>query len=624
MTLTPAFLDELRARTVLSTLVGKTVKLAKAGREYKGCCPFHQENTPSFYVNDDKAFYHCFGCSAHGDAIRWMTDQRGLPFIDAVKELAQAAGMELPELDRQSAAKAERAKGLHEAMQAAAEWFESQLGGIEGSEARALLDRRGIRPETAKAFGMGYAPDARGKLRTALKEFGDAMLVEAGLLIQVDGKEPYDRFRGRLMIPIRDPRGRVIAFGGRVIGAGEPKYLNSPDTPLFDKGRTLYNLDRAAPASRKADRIIVVEGYMDVIALAQAGFGEAVAPLGTALTEAQLERLWRLSDVPVLCFDGDSAGQKAAIRAAHRALPMLAPGRSLAFVTLPPGQDPDDVIRASGAAAMDKLLGETQPLVDRLWADELAAQPLTTPEERAGLKARLADLAAAIADTNVGHEYRGEFRRRFDTHFAPAPRVWNAPRSSGGMKNGKWRPAPPTGGDHPMAQAIRANGIDPALAKPVLAGLIRQPSEIARHFDVLGALKFAGGALGALFAAMVDAVVSDPTLDSAALRTILASSGFDPIVRDLLRADATPYSFTRKEIDIDRARADLDEAIAILAARPEVDSALKEATLAAMRFEEGAWERQAALVIERQALEARLANLCQANEDERTTGLEDS
>ncbi|WP_066648985.1 MULTISPECIES: DNA primase [Sphingomonas] len=628
MTLTPAFLDELRARTVLSTLVGKSMKLTKAGREYKGCCPFHQEKTPSFYVNDEKGFYHCFGCSAHGDAIRWMTDQRGLPFIDAVKELAAAAGLDMPEQDRASVVRAERAKGLHDVMQAAADWFSAQLGGIEGSEARTLLERRGIRPETAKAFGMGYAPDARGKLRTALKEFGDAMLVEAGLLIQVDDKEPYDRFRGRLMIPIRDPRGRVIAFGGRVIGSGEPKYLNSPDTPLFDKGRTLYNLDRAAPASRKANRVIVVEGYMDVIALAQAGFDEAVAPLGTALTEAQLERLWRLSDVPVLCFDGDGAGQRAAIRAAHRALPMLAPGRSLAFVTLPPGQDPDDVIRASGAAAMDKLLGETQPLVDRLWADELAAQPLATPEERAGLKARLGERAAAIVDANVGQEYRAEFRRRFDAHFAPAPRVWNAPRAASGPRSAKWRPAAPIGGDHPKAQAIRQSGIDPALAKPVLAGLIRHPGEIARHIEVIGALKFSGGALGALFAAMVDAVVADPALDSDALRTILATSGFDPIVRDLLRADATPYSFTRKEIDPDRARADLDEAIAILAARPEVDSALQEATLAAMRFEDGAWERQAALVIERQALEARLANLCQANEDDRTdgrtTGLEDS
>ncbi len=624
MTLTPAFLDELRARTLLSGLIGKSLKLTKAGREYKGCCPFHNEKTPSFYVNDDKGFYHCFGCSAHGDAIRWMTDQRGLPFIDAVKELAQAAGLEMPEQDRASAAKAERAKGLHDVMQGAADWFTAQLGGIEGAEARALLDRRGIRPETAKAFGMGYAPDARGKLRAALKEFGDAMLVEAGLLIQVDGKEPYDRFRGRLMIPIRDPRGRVIAFGGRVIGSGEPKYLNSPDTPLFDKGRTLYNLDRAAPASRKAGRVIVVEGYMDVIALAQAGFGEAVAPLGTALTEAQLERLWRLSDVPLLCFDGDGAGQKAAIRAAHRALPMLAPGRSLSFVTLPPGQDPDDLIRRDGSQAMAALLETPQPLVDRLWLDELAAQPLATPEERAGLKARLADHAAAIADANVGHEYRAEFRRRFDAHFASPARSWTAPRSAGAVKNGKWRPAPPIGGDHPRAQAIGRHGIDPALAKPVLAGLIRHPGEIARHLEILGSLKSAGGPIGDLFAAVADAALMHGELDSEGLRTILARSGFDQMVRELLRADATPYSFTQADADRDRAHADLEEAIAILATRPEVDSALDEATSAAMRFEEGAWERQAALVKERQALEARLANLCQANEDARTTGLEDS
>ena len=239
MTLTPAFLDELRARTSLSALVGKSVKLTKAGREHKGCCPFHNEKTPSFYVNDDKGFYHCFGCSAHGDAIRWMTDQRGLPFIDAVKELAQAAGLEMPAQDRQSAEKAERAKGLHEAMADAATWFAEQLNGLSGNDARALLDRRGISQETARTFGMGFAPDSRGRLKTALKEYGDPALVECGLLIQVEGKDPYDRFRGRLMIPIRDARGRTIAFGGRILDQGEPKYLNSPDTPLFDKGRTL-------------------------------------------------------------------------------------------------------------------------------------------------------------------------------------------------------------------------------------------------------------------------------------------------------------------------------------------------------------------------------------------------
>ena len=622
MTLTPQFLDELRSRTLLSALVGKSVKLQKAGREFRGCCPFHNEKTPSFYVNDDKAFYHCFGCSAHGDAIRWMTDQRGLPFIDAVKELAQAAGMDMPAMDPRAAEKAEAAKGLYEAMDDAARWFTEQLMGIAGGEARAVLERRGITPETARAFGMGFSPDSRGKLKAQLKEYGDALLVEAGLLIKVDDKEPYDRFRGRLMIPIRDPRGRVIAFGGRVIGDGEPKYLNSPDTPLFDKGRTLYNLDRAAAAARKSGRVIVVEGYMDVIALAQAGFGEAVAPLGTALTEAQLERLWRLGDVPILCFDGDNAGQKAAIRAAHRALPMLAPGRSLAFATLPPGQDPDDLVRAKGPQAFEALLGETQPLVQRLWSDELASGPLGTPEERAGLKKRLGDLAQAIADPSVRKEYHADFTQRFDAHFAPPPRAWTAQRINSGQKNGKWGLKPPTGGDHPHAQAIRQLGIDPALAKPILAGLIQHPSEIIRHIETLDGLKSVDGALGQLFATLVDAAIENQPLDSAALHTILGKSGFDPMVRKLLRADATPYSFNQKDANGDRARADLKEAIAILVARPEVDRALGEATSAAMRFEDGAQERQVALVMEQRELQARLANLCQANEDARTLDTE--
>ncbi|CAN5463171.1 DNA primase [soil metagenome] len=616
MTLTPQFLDELRARTLLSALIGRTTKLTKAGREYKGCCPFHQEKTPSFYVNDDKGFYHCFGCSAHGDAIKWMTEQQGLPFMDAVKELAQSAGMEMPAMDPRSAEKAERAKGLHEAMAEAAAWFTEQLSGIVGAEARAVLEKRGIRADTAKTFGLGFSPDSRGKLKTALKDYGDPMLVEAGLLIQVEEKEPYDRFRGRLMIPIRDPRGRVIAFGGRVIGDGEPKYLNSPDTPLFDKGRTLYNLDRAAAASRKAGRVLVVEGYMDVIVLAQAGIGEAVAPLGTALTEAQMERLWRLTDVPILCFDGDSAGQKAAIRAAHRALPMLAPGRSLSFVTLPQGQDPDDMVRKSGVASFEALLKTPEALVDRLWASELAAEPLATPEQRAGLKQRLSELAGGIADPSVRSEYLAEFRRRFDEQFRPAPRAPFVPRK------GPWKPGQWKGPERPVsdeAKGVRAGGIDRVLAKAVLAGLIRHPEEIARHMEVLGSLRMADGALGRLFEAVVDLALEDTALDSGRVRTILASSGFDSVANELLRADATPYSFTQKEADPERARADLDEAIAILVARPEVDNALAEATAEMQaRFSDAAFDRQVALVKEKAALEARLANLCQANEDERT------
>lgn len=622
MSLTPAFLDELRARTLLSGLIGKTVKLQKAGREFRACCPFHNEKTPSFYVNDDKGFYHCFGCGAHGDAIRWMTDQRGLPFIDAVKELVAAAGMEMPEQDRRSAERAERAKGLHEAMEDAAKWFVERLHGIEGTEARAVLKRRGITDETARTFGLGFAPDSRGKLKEALKTYGDAMLVEAGMLIQVEEKEPYDRFRGRLMIPIRDVRGRAIAFGGRIIGDGEPKYLNSPETPLFDKGRTLYNLDRAQAAARKANRILAVEGYMDVIALAQAGFGEAVAPLGTALTEHQLERLWRIADVPLLCFDGDSAGQKAALRAAHRALPMLQPGRSLAFVTLPDGLDPDDLVRSKGAVAFEALLKAPQPLVDRLWQSEVAAEPLDTPEQRAGLKRRLGALAESIADPNVKHEYLAEFRARADAHFGRGPRSFEtrgprgAPPPRGKRdRRGNWQPpeAPPSA----IARSLGAGGLDPVLARAVLAGLIRHPAEIARHMEVLGSLRSASGALGKLFEAVIDVALEDRQLDSGKVLTILARSGFDSVASDLLRADTLPFSFTRNRADEAKAREDLNEAIAVMVAQPAVDAALADATAALSRDgSEEAFTRQVALSRKRQELQARLANLMLADEED--------
>ena len=417
MSLTPQWLDELRSRTTLSALIGRTVKVTKAGREYKACCPFHNEKSPSFTINDEKGFYHCFGCSAHGDAIRWMTDQRGLSFMDAIKELAAEAGMDVPAPDPQAAMRAEKANSLYDVMTAAQEWFVTQLLGVEGAAARGYLKQRGFTEQTIRDFGFGLAPDNRTGLKTALKQFGDPMLIEAGLLISVEEKAPYDRFRGRLMIPIRDPRGRVIAFGGRILGEGEPKYLNSPDTPLFDKGRTLYNLDKCSPASRQTGRVIVVEGYMDVIALAQAGFADTVAPLGTALTEQQIHMLWRMTEKPLLCFDGDSAGQKASMRAALRALPLLKPGHSLQFVTLPEGQDPDDIVKSSGATALTKLLEASQPLVERLWRAEVASGPLDMPEDRAGLKQRLGAHTANIADGEIRRHYADAFRERFDNLF---------------------------------------------------------------------------------------------------------------------------------------------------------------------------------------------------------------
>ncbi|MGE0774277.1 MAG: DNA primase, partial [Sphingomonadaceae bacterium] len=425
------------------------------------------------------------------------------------------------------------------------------------------------------AFRIGYAPDSRSKLKTALRDFGVEKLIEAGLLISVDGKEPYDRFRGRLMIPIRDPRGRVIAFGGRILGDGEPKYLNSPDTPLFDKGRTLFNLDRASPASRKANRAVVVEGYMDVIALDRAGVAEAVAPLGTALTEAQLERLWRMAELPILCFDGDAAGQKAAMRAAHRALPMIAPGRSLRFVTLPAGQDPDDLVRSGGRSAIEAVLETPQPLVDRLWEHELAAESLDTPEARAGLRQRLGEHVSAIGDPHVRDQYAREFRARFDQLFARAPEPQQSRR--GPFPRGKkWTPpeAPPAG----AARQIGGAGIDPTMIKAIFSGLIRYPELIAENAESLGALPIADRKLDRVRSALITAAFDGRALEQEKVRTILAEAGSGVGLETISGTNGLAFSFLRGNADSERAKRDLAAAISALASRPELDAALASVT----------------------------------------------
>ena len=583
MTLTPQWLDELRARTTLSTLIGRSIKVTRAGREYKACCPFHNEKTPSFTINDEKGFYHCFGCGAHGDAIRWMTDQRGLSFMDAVKELAATAGMDVPAPDPRAAKKQEEAKSLRDVTAAAAAWFASQLDGIDGAGARAYLVKRGISDATRRAFGFGLAPDSRSALKTALKDFPVPMLIEAGMLIAVDDKEPYDRFRGRLMIPIRDARGRVIAFGGRILGDGEPKYLNSPDTPLFDKGRILYNLDRASPASRQTNRIIVVEGYMDVIALAEAGIADAVAPLGTALTEAQLGLLWRMVPVPILCFDGDAAGQKAAMRAAMRALPLLRPGFSLAFATLPAGQDPDDLVRSGGAAALEALLADAQPLVDRLWSHELASAPVATPEERAALKSRVIAAADTIADADVRHHYREAFRERLDALFTRPRSAPSVRADRPANPRTRWQPDPRLQPAQAETRELAAGGIAAPLVAALLGGLLRYPAALVKHQDALARLAIANRADAALLDAMLDAAISHQGLDSEALLAILAATKVYNRALTLRRADAMHFSFIRREDDETgtvRARAlrDLDEFIAVLVTQPEIRAELARAT----------------------------------------------
>ena len=598
MALTPQWMDELRSRITLSSLIGRSIRVQKAGREFKACCPFHNEKSPSFTINDEKGFYHCFGCGAHGDAIRWMTEQRGMPFMDAVKELAAEAGLEVPAADPRAAQKAEERAGLHDVMAAAQEWFVDNLNGLEGAEARAYLDRRGISAAVAREFGFGFAPDSRGRLKRALEQFDTAMLVESGMLISVEDKEPYDRFRGRLMIPIKDVRGRVIAFGGRILGAGEPKYLNSPDTPLFDKGRTLYNLNNALPASRQSGMMLVVEGYMDAIALAAAGLGHVVAPLGTALTETQIEMLWRSVERPALCFDGDNAGQKAAMRAATRALPLLRPGHSLDFVLMPQGQDPDDVLRAQGRGAMEALINARIPLVDLLWRHELGAAPLTTPEEKAHLRTRLRAHVEAIADKEVRRHYADAFEEQLQTLFTRARPAFT-PRANGNarpQKRGFGQFTPPPAQPLSDTKTVGQGRMHDTLTRAVIAGLLRYPARLEAHFDALMDFTPADPTLDRLLAKLIDCAGGKETLDESALDKLLGDTQLYNCAIELLRADGLSFTFTRPRVAADgqiepaaaqtirakesEANADLDEAIRVLVMRPVLADALTTATMA--------------------------------------------
>ena len=575
MSLSPQWLDELRARVTLSGVIGRTTRLTKAGHEFKACCPFHNEKSPSFTVNDAKGFYHCFGCGAHGDVIRWMTDQRGLGFMDAIKELAAEAGMEVPAPDPRSAQAAERASGLHEVMKGAQDWFVSQLAGADGVKARGYLASRGFDAHTVARFGFGYAPEGRQALKGALSQVPDDMLEEAGLRIAVEGKDPYDRFRGRLMLPIEDARGRVIAFGGRILESSSsdaPKYLNSPDTPLFDKGQTLYNLHRAGPESRQTGRLIVVEGYMDVIALAAAGIGDAVAPLGTALTERQIEMLWRLVEAPILCFDGDAAGQRAAMRAVTRALPLLRPSHTLRICRLPTGLDPDDLIKREGAAAMHRVLEDAQSLIDTLWQHERDALPLTTPEEKAGLKARLMAHVEMISDQDIKALYRRELLEKYSAFaFPPREKTPFVPR---GASSRNFRPPvqPASAEARHRLRSKPADELQRALCAAVVAGLHRWPAEVARNLDSLGR----AAAMDRRIDAILDRFDEGPTLDSQAIATTLACGGMGlPAAVDYIGVNT---DFLLEHLPPEEARNSLGEAISLLVDRPALQSALDAAT----------------------------------------------
>lgn len=482
-------LEEIRARLPVSQVVGRKVRLKKQGREWRGLSPFNAEKTPSFYVNDQKGFYHDFSSGKHGDIFRFLMETEGLSFREAVERLAGEAGVTMPKLDARTVEREKERASLAEVVEMAAKFFEESFRLSGGETARAYARKRNLAPETIREFRIGYAPSARDALKRHLTAKGvdEAAMVEAGLLIRPDdGRPTYDRFRDRLIIPIQDERGRVVAFGGRALAPeNEPKYLNSPETPLFSKGHLLFNAHRARQAAHEGGTAIVVEGYLDAIAVWQAGVKAIVATLGTAFTEDQIARLWRLAPEPVICFDGDKAGVRAAHRAVERILPQLKSGFSFNFCFLDGAKDPDELVQSGGKDAFLAEIARAVPLADVVFDREAAAQPIDTPERRAALEKRLEDLVAEIKDTRVARSYRLAIRLKLSQLFYDADRRARGERR-GGPAGGR------AGAELPGATATlpAAEGDRVGVERLVLGLALEYPELLETHLETFGGHAF--------------------------------------------------------------------------------------------------------------------------------------
>ncbi|MGD9802760.1 MAG: DNA primase [Hyphomicrobiaceae bacterium] len=565
MRFTPQFLDEIRARLPVSQVVSRKVQLKKSGREWRGLSPFKTEKTPSFFVNDQKGFYHCFASGSHGDIFKFVMETEGLTFAEAVERLAGEAGLQMPRAEPRSREARERADihtRLMALMEAATEFFEASLTGRVGEDGRRYLEKRGLRRETMASFRLGYAPNSRNALKEVLAAKGFTAEEMALSGMQIAGPDipvAYDRFRHRVMFPISDAKGRTIAFGGRALDPDAPaKYLNSPETPLFHKGAILFNAHRARPAAFERGRVIAVEGYMDVIALAEGGFGECVAPLGTALTEDQIQLLWRMAPEPILCFDGDAAGRKAAFRAVETALPHLKPGYTIRFAFLPDGLDPDDLIRTRGAEAFETVLERhVRPLFDVLMEkEELADSGTFTPDERAALETRLKSLVKRIGDPTVKAYYESELKQ---TLWERSRREVRAVTGAGGRRNSAtvgrrrdnaridWRlrerarqghqraPKPP---EAPLAsnELIARTEFVPQREALIVRTLINHPWLIAEEAETIAALSFREAALARVRDTLLSALMEENLLDRESLTSHLSNLGLAPALALVERA----------------------------------------------------------------------------------------
>lgn len=556
-----SFLDEIRDRVPISDVIGKRVtwdrKKTNASRgDYWACCPFHGEKSPSFHCEDRKGRYHCFGCGVSGDHFRFLTDLEGLSFPEAVQQIADLAGVALPQPDPQAERREKERTSLLDVMELATRFFEDQLQTAQGARARAYLRERGLTGRTIETFRLGYAPDSRNALKEFLagKGIPREQIEACGLVVHgPDIPVSYDRFRDRIMFPILSAREKVIAFGGRAMAKDAPaKYLNSNETELFHKGNVLYNFTRARRASQGADgagTIIAVEGYMDVIALHQAGVQNAVAPLGTALTENQLELLWKMTSQPVLCFDGDGAGIRAANRAVDLALPHLKPGRSVRFALLPDGKDPDDLVRHDGREPFDRVMDQAKPLAEMLWSRETAGAAFDTPEKRAELEARLKQIVAVIADENVRRHYQQDIRDRLNAFFqaaSPNRPQQRGGRGAGGRNGGRGGPGQPSLGPQAAGTGVvsdrltssglvRGHGDQPKLREAVLAlTVVNHPQLLREDYDDIAHIDFSHRELQRLWSALIgEAAHAGHHLSRTYLLEKLEAQGFAPLIKAL-------------------------------------------------------------------------------------------
>ncbi|RUX23905.1 DNA primase [Mesorhizobium sp. M7A.F.Ca.US.011.01.1.1] len=542
----PAFLDEIRDRVPISSVIGQRVawdrKKTNAPRgDYWACCPFHGEKSPSFHCEDKKGRYHCFGCSVSGDHFKFLTELDGMSFPEAVEKIADMAGVPMPVRDAQEERREKERASLTDVMEMATAFFQERLQGPEGAKARAYLRDRGLTPATQQSFRLGFAPDSRNALKEHLAAKGVPKAdIEACGLVRHGDDIPvsYDWFRDRIMFPIPDSRGKIIAFGGRALQPDAlAKYMNSPDTELFHKGNVLYNFARARKALAKGGTVIAVEGYMDVIALAQAGFENVVAPLGTALTENQLELLWRMAPEPMLCFDGDKAGLKAAWRAADMALPSVQAGRSARFALLPEGKDPDDLVKAEGPDAFRRVLAEARPLVDLLWMRETAGGVFDTPERRAELEKTLRELTSRIRDESLRYHYQQEMRERVLSFFGSQRGTRQSGRQDG--RPGQGKTAAPGGQFAKSGSgriAITESLGQSALVKrggegmsvreaTIIVALVNHPALIDENFAHIEFLDLANSDLRRLHGAILDAMAHDMADDRQAVIATIERAG---------------------------------------------------------------------------------------------------